>query len=575
MPPLFARTLLLAATAMTSCAFSFAARAQTSAEAPADQSEARLSTLERQIRSLEAELQHVKRDMAVHNQQVKALEQQAARSHAAAASHDTVLRPYQAIPPGYALVPASPGAAPGTVELAQVAAPEEPKLPMGTFRVGNVEVTLGGFVESAAIWRSRNQVADIASNFNTGIPLPNSPNYHQSETRFSARQSRLSGLVTARPDPNTTLTAYVETDFLGAAPTANSVESDSYNLRMRQFYAAYARSDLDLYALGGQTWSLLTLQKKGLGFATPNVAYPETIDAQYVPGFSWARQPQFRIAKMFDRDLFGVALSVENPQTNYYTGPNGLAPAALGTITIASPGGAGYAPTNSYSADVAPDIIAKVAFDPGPVHVEAYGVARFMHDRVSQLGSGVSDTTTGGGGGAGVYIHVIPDVLDFQGSVLAGDGIGRYGSAQLPDAVVGRDGAPVPLPETEALVGLIAHPVPALELYGYIGTEQVSRQFFSGAVKGKTEGFGYGSPIYDNASCNIELGATAMCVANTSGVTQGTLGEWWNFIHNSYGTMRLGVQYSYTHRTIFQGIGPTPKTDDNMLFFSFRYYPFQ
>ena len=39
--------------------------------------------------------------------------------------------------------------------------------------------------------------------------------------------------------------------------------------------------------------------------------------------------------------------------------------------------------------------------------------------------------------------------------------------------------------------------------------------------------------------------------------------------------MKLGVQWSYTHRTIFQGEGPTPKTDENMLFFSFRYYPFQ
>jgi hypothetical protein len=459
--------------------------------------------------------------------------------------------------------------------LEKIQAPEQPKLPLGTFRIGNVELTLGGFVETAGIWRSRNEVADIASSFNTGIPLPNSPNYHEGETRLTARQSRLSGMVTAKPDQNTTLTAYVETDFLGAAPTANSVESDSYNLRMRQFYAAYARSDLDFYALGGQTWSLLALQKKGLGFATSNIAFPETIDAQYVPGFSWARQPQFRAAKMFDGGLFGAALSVENPQTNYYTGPNGLAPSTVGTITVNSAGGSGYASTNNYSDDIAPDVIGKIVFDPGPIHLEAYGVARFMRDRVSQPGSGANASTTGGGGGAGVFIHLIPKILDFQGSVLVGDGIGRYGSAQLPDAVVGRNGAPVTLPETEALVGIIAHPIPPLELYAYAGTEQVSRESFSAEVKGKLEGFGYGSPLYANSTCNIELGASADCVANTSGVTQGTVGEWWNFLHGDYGTMRLGVQYSYTHRAVFQGIGPTPKSDENMLFFSFRYYPFQ
>jgi hypothetical protein len=37
----------------------------------------------------------------------------------------------------------------------------------------------------------------------------------------------------------------------------------------------------------------------------------------------------------------------------------------------------------------------------------------------------------------------------------------------------------------------------------------------------------------------------------------------------------VGPQYSYTHRTVYSGIGPTPKTDDNMVFLSFRYYPFQ
>ena len=250
----------------------------------AQDSDARLDTLERQIRSLEAELQHVKRDLAVHNQQVKALAAQAARSPQAAPSRSAMIQPAETIPPGYALVPASPGAAPGSVVLAKTEAPEEPKLPLGTFRVGNVTVTLGGFIEMAGIFRSRNEVADIASNFNTGIPLGNSPNYHQSETRFSARQSRISGMVQAKPDDVTTLTAYAETDFISAAPTANSVESDSYNLRLRQAYAVYDRSDLDFYVLGGQAWSLLTLEKKGISYLTPNIDSPGVIDAQYVPG---------------------------------------------------------------------------------------------------------------------------------------------------------------------------------------------------------------------------------------------------------------------------------------------------
>jgi hypothetical protein len=39
--------------------------------------------------------------------------------------------------------------------------------------------------------------------------------------------------------------------------------------------------------------------------------------------------------------------------------------------------------------------------------------------------------------------------------------------------------------------------------------------------------------------------------------------------------MEAGAQYSYTHRSIFSGIGPTPSTDVNTALLSFRYLPFQ
>ncbi len=274
--------------------------------AHAQDSEARLNTLSRQIQALQAELQHVKHDMAVHNQQVKALAAQAERSQPAPAA---AVMPN--IPAGYALVPAGPGSTPGSVILAQTQAPEEPKLPPGTFKLGGVTVTLGGYIEAASIYRSRNEVADIGSNFSTGIPLANSPNYHQGEFRFSARQSRFSGMVQAKPDADTLLTAYSELDLLGAAPTANSNESDSYNIRLRQAYLAYDRRDLGFYVLAGQAWSLLTMQKSGIGYLTPGINSPMVIDAQYVPGFTWTRQPQVRVAKSFDNGFFTLAGSLE------------------------------------------------------------------------------------------------------------------------------------------------------------------------------------------------------------------------------------------------------------------------
>ena len=558
----FARRLaLLTATSSLSLAFSHAGFAQDGTS--------QLTSIERQIKALQAELQHVKRDIAVRNDQMLAVQRQAAHIQAGLDAR-AVAAPF-AVPPGYALVPATTGPD-GSVVLARTAQESAmPKLKQGTFDVGGVRVTLGGFIEAAGIFRSRNEVADVASNFTTGIPLPNSPLYHENESRFTARQSRFSVMAQGNPDQYTTLTAYFEGDLLGAAPTANSSESNSYTPRVRHAYAVYDRSDLGLYFLGGQTWSLLTMDKKGIGYLQSSYNIPSQIDAQYIPGFNWTRQPQFRVAKSFDDGKLWIAASVENPQTTYYNGPNGAYPAALGTVNALNPGGSNFASTVNYSTEVAPDVIVKAAADPGFGHFEIYGLARFMHDRVSQLGQGNSQTVTAGGGGAAMLIPIIPKYLEFQASFLAGRGIGRYGSAQLPDAVIGRDGAPDPLGEVEGLVGLIGHPSHTVDIYAYGGTEQIGRHNFS--YDGK--GYGYGDPLYSNADCQEELGPSSGCVGNTSGVIQGTIGAWWRFEHGPYGTMQIGPQYSYTHRTVYSGVGPTPKTDENMLFLSFRYYPFQ
>ena len=50
-----------------------------------------------------------------------------------------------------------------------------------SFMAGPVKVTLGGFVELMVVNRNRNESADWASNYNTSIPFPQSPNYNLSE----------------------------------------------------------------------------------------------------------------------------------------------------------------------------------------------------------------------------------------------------------------------------------------------------------------------------------------------------------------------------------------------------------
>jgi hypothetical protein len=565
-----------------------------------------IDLIQKQIHDLQTQLNRLKHELTTREDRIRAAEEQAkqARIQAQAAQQqaEDAQRAAQGIPlsrpPGLAPVyaPASPGQpfvqlgvqAPSNVPpnlqetlpgphpyytAGAQAASTQP--PMGTFRLGGVTVTLGGFLAAESVWRERNEVADIGSNYNTAIPFPNSPLYHENEFRGSARQSRISLLMQGDASPSIHLAGYFETDFLGTGPTSNSNESNSYTLRLRQAYMTADQNDWGLHFLGGQAWSLLTLNRVGITPRQENI--PLTIDAQYVVGFTWARQWQLRLDKDFLDHRLWFGISVEEPQTVFSVGPNGALPTGFGTVNDENPGGSLLPPNQNFSDDILPDLVAKVAFDPGWGHYELDGVLRAMHDRVSFTNAGTNHTTLGWGGGGGFILPLVPAKLDFQGSALAGYGIGRYGSAQLPDATIGPNGAPEPLPEVMALTGLVGHPSPLLDIYAYAGVEQEWARFFNAGGKG----FGYGSPLFDNAGCQTELAAASTCVANTSGVAMGTLGFWWRFFKGSFGTMQFGAQYSYLRRNIFPGAGAvkgtlaSPSTNQNMVLTSFRYLPFQ
>ena len=575
---LLSSTILLAATSFDVGA----AQAQTSS--PVD----RMNSIEAQIRGLQNELRSMRTEAASRDRELRAAQREAAqaRQEANRAQQTATARAPQGAArptaqasargsgtPDLSASAASSGAAAGAgggqLDASQQNASTTPEPTVrGSFKVGGgITVTLGGFVEAAGIFRSRNEVADIGSNFNTGIPFPQSPNNHQTEFRGSAHQSRVSLLVTGDIDNGQKLSSYVETDFQSAANTANSNESNSYNLRLRQFYGTYDNTGAGLHVLGGQAWSLLTPSKVGITPRSEDL--PAVIDAQYAVGFDWTRQTQIRVVGDFADHKLWAGVSLESPQTSFSVGPNG-AGVTGSTVTTSSAGGSGLNATTNYSSDVAPDLIAKVAYDASFGHFEAFGLGRLMRDRVSVVGSGTNKTVVGGGIGGSTIIPIIKDKLEFHANVLGGYGIGRYGSAQLPDATIGRDGAPRPLPEVSVLAGLIGHPSSSVDLYGYGGTEQVSSRSFTSGGKG----YGYGSPLYVNTGCYVELSASP-CQANTSGVVEGTVGGWWRFFKGNYGTAQVGAQYEYLRRQIFSGVGGSKGTDDNVVLISLRYLPFQ
>ena len=436
--------------------------------------------------------------------------------------------------------------------------------PPGTFGVMNnkIKITFGGFIEAAGIYRNHTESGDINSNFNTGIPFPNSPNDHIDEIRGTARQSRLSILAQGDVDADTHLAAYYEMDFLGAAPTANSNESNSFNLRIRNIYATIDQVSTGWHVLVGQNWSLATLNRTGILPRTE--VTPVGPEAQYVEGFNWTRTPQFRVVKDFNQQVW-VGVSVENPQTLVTNGPNAFQ--ASNVITgVAGSGGLGNGtPAGNFSIDPAPDVVGKIALDPGWGHYEVLGVARWFRSRAAFQNT----TITGEGVGANALLPLVPKMLDLTLTGLIGKGLGRYGSAQLPDVTTDMNGILHALPFRSMMLGLIGHPDPTLDVYGYAGTEQVKKEIFTGT---NGLGYGYGDPLYSNAGCLTE--STGTCTANTSRMYEVTGGFWYKFYQGSFGYFEFGVQDEYLKRHIFAGVGGAPVASSNMVIASFRYYPF-
>lgn len=432
---------------------------------------------------------------------------------------------------------------------------------------GPLSITFGGFAELTTIYRNKNEVSDVASDFNAGIPFAYQPQSTQPEYRMSARQSRFSMLVESPNYRGKKGELYLETDFLSAGDTSNSRESNSYTLRLRNFYGRIvSTSGWDV--LGGQNWSLVTLGKKGMTPRDEDI--PQTIDAQYVAGFNWTRNAQLRLVDHLNR-WFSVGLSIESPQAvtaggNTLTGTGGSYPANA-VVTNSGDGAGLLNTTTTYSIDTRPDVVLKVAADPGFGHYEAYGLARWFSSNVA----GITETKSGGGLGFGMSLPFARDKLSVRVSGLIGKGIGRYGSAQLPDIAERPDGSVQPINAYQFLVGLTLTPNSYNTLYLYGGRERAEATAFTVG----TAGFGYGSILANNTGCELATGTAATCQGNTHQIEEVTTGYWYKFYQGALGNAQIGVQAAYLQRDLFAGVGGAPSSNILIGMVSFRYYPYQ
>lgn len=448
-----------------------------------------------------------------------------------------------------------------------------------------ITLTPGGFVAAEVLERSRNENADMATSFSS-LPFGGVANSFLSEFRASARSTRLA-LLAEGTAGTTKLTGYYELDFLGEAPTANQVETNSFTPRQRQLWAQADFSD-GLTLTAGQDWSLITTDRKGI--ATRAEFIPNTIEASYVVGYTYVRQTAFRLTKNFNNRLW-AAFELANPETaqpnasyippNVFgfnnsanaSSPNGFTLNYLGGTCPASEGflcnPSSSAFTNGLSTNLAPDVIAKVAWEPGWGHYEVKALGRFFRDRIN----GENNVSYGGGLGAAAILPVARKKADFILEGLAGSGIGRYGTALGADVTLRPDGHIIPIHALHAMSGLELHPRPKLDLYTYGGDEYYGRAAYVNPTNsGKPAG--YGSPLVNNTDCGIEVLAvgSATCGAQNRNVWEASTGFWYRFYKGPFGALQSGAQYQYLYRGTWSGEGGAPKGLDSVAMTSLRYY---
>ena len=463
-----------------------------------------------------------------------------------------------------------------------------------TIRFKGLSITPGGFVAAETVRRSKALGADVSTPFNS-LPLPGASQSKESEFFGSARQSRptvylLGHLKSAE------LSGYVSGDFLSSGVTSTATQTNSYTLRLRQAWGQ-AKFNNGWSFLGGQMWSLVTENQRGIrpsdDAGKTNDARPKTIDAAYNVGFSYARQYGLRVTKNFGNKLW-FAAAIENAEATATLHNN-----ADNFLLGEAGDGKSYNSSGTYSFNPSPDIIAKVAYDPGFGHYEVFGLYDRFADRVFPCGD-VSATThcdssttagpnvlgaynsakNGGGFGANARWNFYHKHIVFGLHGFGGSGIGRYGPGSLPDLTINANGTLALIKEYQGLSTLEWHGT-KLDLYAYGGTEYASRTATeTDPVTGKE--VGYGNPLFVNSGCYTETlpgagtgftpGALANCVGDTRALIEGTGGFWYRLYNGPSGRVQFGGQYSYVTRNTWSGVGGAPRSIDGMVLTSLRYY---
>ncbi len=478
--------------------------------------------------------------------------------------------------------PVSTAAAPGPVQLVPAVVrsnrdivnlpramqtPESKPSPLSV-SIGNTTFTPLGFMDATFFARSTNVGSGIGTNF-AGIPLNNQPAGHLSETNFSAQNSRF-GVRVDSTFMGAKVLGYLEADFLfNNNSPGYQITSNSAGFRLRNYFVdVTTKNGFEL--MGGQDWSFLTPNRKGLSPLPSDIFFSQDMDTNYQVGLPWTRAPQFRFIS-HPNENFAFGVSLENPQ-QYIGGGGGGTPIVLpsnlnGSFTLSNTqfqaNGQPLSIPNWF-----PDIIVKGAYDGNAggkaMHVEVAGLVRGFKDYIpASVTTAMSGThsAVGFGGSVNANLEIFKNVR-LVANTFFSDGGGRYIFGIGPDVVIRPDGTISPLHAYSTIDGFEAQVSKNTLLAGYYGGAYVGKNIAfdptaSGSTLAKPAYAGYGTP-------------TGTQNRTVQEITFDWVQTLWK--NPNYGALSLINEYSYVWRDLWAVTPPNPKqAHTNMVYVNLRY----
>ena len=447
---------------------------------------------------------------------------------------------------------------PSAQQLQEIGKSEQ--VPLGSFRIGDAILELGGFVDLENIFRTTNTQSNIATNLG-GFPYNNTPQGRVTEFRTTAQFSRLSFKIQDRFAGNDVL-GFVEGDFSGNDAPGAYQSVNPHTNRLRLYFMDLKRGKWEI--LGGQTWSWLTPNREGIGPIPSDLAITYNEDQNLGVGVPYTRAAEFRVA-YHPNEHWAFGAGIEDP--NQFIGGFVALPAAFTSIGSQFDNGAQSGAANAF-----PDVLSKVTYDNKfagrHFHAEVTGLFTGAHATAMPLGSTSFKTHTavGGGGQLAANYELVRDKLVLLANAVWSDGGAHYLVGTGPELVVRPNaaGTDVNLSMVHAgagSAGLEWRATPKQAFAIYYGADYFGRNFCPDTTNIAHPGniIGYGGPGSPNTNNRA-----------IQQITFDWLQTFWK--HPRYGALQTYVQYSYLTRAPWSVVPGDPKNAHLSMFYAgFRY----